>query len=167
MRAGAAGPPVFSAGGKPDEMKQPEHIPGGALFRVLIPPEPRRYPGQRWVKMCARSSHVIFVGIYLGALVFRIDTTGRLPWFLAALLSGFLMVCLDLYESGAFLLQLRGMVTACKLVLLALLPLFGGAAVWVVAAVAFCSVISSHASSKFRYYLVWGRGKIKGGEMRG
>jgi hypothetical protein len=148
-------------------MKQPEYIPEGSLFRILIPPEPRRYPGQRWVKMCARSCHVILAGIYLGSLVFRIDTPDRLPWFVAALLSGFLMVCLDLYESGAFLLQLRGLVTAAKLALLALLPLYGDAAVWVVAGLAFSSVISSHASSKFRYFLVWGRGRIKGGEMRG
>ncbi len=148
-------------------MKQPEHIPDGPVFRFLIPPEPRRYTGQRWVKMIARSTHVILAGIYLGALVFQVEPAIRWPWFRAALLSGFLIVCLDLYESGGFLLQVRGLVTAAKLLLLALLPVFGTAGVWVVAGVAFLSVISSHASADFRYFLIWGRGRIEAAETRG
>ncbi len=148
-------------------MKQPEHVPGGLLFRILIPPEPRRYAGQRWVKVIARSAHVVLCGIYLGALVFQVEPAIRGPWLLAALLSGSLMICLDLCESGGFLLQLRGLVTVAKLLLLALLPVFGAAAVWVLAAIAFFSVISSHASSSFRYYLVWGRGRIKAAETKG
>ena len=35
------------------------------------------------------------------------------------------------------------------------------------AAIAFFSVISSHASSGFRYYLIWGRGRITGAETKG
>ena len=148
-------------------MKQPEHIPIGPIFRFLIPPEPREYTGQRWVKMIARSAHVILSGIYLGALVFNVEPAARLPWFLATMLSGLLMICLDLYESGAFLLQLRGLVVLGKLLLLAFLPAFGAAGVWVVAAVAFFSVISSHATANFRYFLIWGRGRIKAAETKG
>ncbi len=148
-------------------MKQPEHIPDGPVFRFLIPPEPRRYAGQRWVKIMARSTHVVLSGIYLGAFVFGADPATRWPWFLATLLSGLLMICLDLYESGAFLLQLRGLVVTVKLILLAFLPSFGEAGVWVIALIAFFSVISSHASSNFRYYLIWGRGRIKAAETKG
>jgi hypothetical protein len=148
-------------------MKQAEFNSGGPIFRFLIPPEPRRYPGQRWVKMSARSAHVALSGIYLGALVFQIEPALREPWFLAAMFSGLVMFCLDLVESGAFLLQLRGVVLVGKLLLLAFVPALGSVAVWLVAFVAFVSVISSHASSKFRYFLVWGRGRIKAAETRG
>jgi hypothetical protein len=148
-------------------MKQPAHIPDGPIFRILIPPEPRRYPGQRWIKMIARAAHVAFAGIYLGAFVFGVEPVSRWPWFLAAMLSGLLMFCLDLYESGAFLLQLLGTVTVVKLVLLSFLPSFGAAGVWIVAVVVFCSVISSHAPSSFRYFLIYGRGRIKAAETRG
>ncbi len=148
-------------------MKQPEHIPGGPFFQTLIPPEPRHYAGQRWVKMLARSAHVVLSGIYLGALVFHVDPATRWPWFLATLLSGLLMICLDLFESGAFLLQLRGLVVAGKLVLLASLPVFGEAGVWVLAFIAVCSVISSHASANVRYFLIWGRGRINAAETKG
>jgi len=148
-------------------VKQPDYIPGERIFRILIPPEPRRYHGQRWVKMIARSTHVVLSGIYLGALVFHVEPATRWPWFLTAMLSGLLMFCLDLYESGGFLLQLRGMVTTVKLLVLAFLPSFGAAGVWVVAVVAFISVISSHASARLRYFLIWGRGWIKAAETRG
>ena len=148
-------------------MKQPESIPGGPIFRILIPPEPRQYTGQRWAKMIARAAHVILSGIYLGAFVFHIEPAIRLPWFQAAMLSGLLMFCLDLVESGGFLLQLRGLVLVGKLLLLAFLPSFGAAGGWVIAFVAFVSVISSHASSNFRYFLIWGRGRIRTAETRG
>jgi hypothetical protein len=148
-------------------MKHPELIPGGPVSRLLIPSEPRRYPGQRWVKMVARAIHIILSGVYLGALVFLVEPETRWRWFLAALLSGVLMTCLDLYESGGFLLQLRGLVVGGKTLLLAFLPAFGAATVWVVAAVAFVSVISSHAPASVRYYLIWGRGRIKAAETRG
>ena len=114
-----------------------------------------------------RASHVVLAGVYLGAVVFDVQPAFRWPWFLAALASGLLMLCLDLYETGAFLLQLRGLVVTVKLVVLALVPVFGAAAVWVLAAVAFASVISSHAPASFRYRLVWGRGRIKGGTTSG
>jgi hypothetical protein len=148
-------------------VKQPQQIPGGAVFRLLIPTEPRHYSGQRWVKMSARAAHVVLSGVYLGAFFFEVEPAVRSPWFLATLLSGLVIVCLDLYESGAFLLQLRGLVVGVKLVVVASLPVFGRAAVWVLAVVAFVSVISSHASSSFRYYQVWGRGRIKGAETKG
>ena len=148
-------------------MEQPEHTPGGPILRLLIPPEPRKYTGQRWVEIVVRAAHVVVSGVYLGALVFHVEPASRWPWFLATLLSGLLMLGLDLYESGGFLLQLRGLVVAVKVLLLAFLPTFGSAGVWVLAVVAFISVISSHASSTFRYYLVWGRGRIKGAETKG
>jgi len=148
-------------------MKQPKPLPSGPFFRLLIPEEPRNFPGERWGKITARGLHVVLAGIYLGALVFEVDAATRTPWFLATLFSGLAMLCVDLYGSGAFLLQTRGLVLGTKLVLLALLPTFGDAAVWVLAWVAFFSVISSHASSKFRYFLIWGRGRIKASETRG
>lgn len=148
-------------------MKQPEHIPEGWVFRILIPPEPRKFTGQRWLKMSARAAHVVLSGIYVGAFVFGVEPASRWPWFMAAMLSGLLILALDLHESGAFLLQLRGLVVVVKLLLVALVPAFGRAGVWVLAAIAFVSVISSHASSSVRYHQVWGRDRVRGARTKG
>jgi len=148
-------------------MRQPEHIPRGRIFEILIPPEPRQFIGQRWIKVSARAAHVVLSGILIGAFVFHVEPATRWPWFLATLLSGLFMLCVDLYESGAFLLQMRGLVVFAKLALLALLPMFGEAGVWVLAGIGLFSVISSHAPSSFRYFLIWGRGRIKVAETKG
>lgn len=148
-------------------MKPTDDLPSGPLLSILFPREPRRFTGQRWVKICLRSLHVLCAGIYLGAYVLGVEGDLRTRWFLATLLSGVAMLLVDLFESGAFLLQLRGLVVMSKLVLLAFIAKLGPAAVWILAAVAFFSVISSHASSGFRYYMIWGRGRIKGAETKG
>jgi hypothetical protein len=77
------------------------------------------------------------------------------------------MLLFDLYETGAFLLQVRGLVVLAKIVLLGALPLCGPAQGWILAALLGISVVSSHASSKVRYVMVFGRGRIKGAETKG
>ena len=148
-------------------MKQPDTSSSGPILRLLIPPTPRRYAGQRQAKITVRATHVVLSGIFLGAFVFGVEPASRWPWFMAALGSGLLLLCLDLYDSGAFLLQLRGLVVTVKVLLLAFLPTFGEAGAWVLAGVAFASVISSHAPATFRYYLLWGRGRITGAKTSG
>ena len=141
--------------------------PRGPFASLLIPDEPRRWPGQRTAKIVLRALHVLCTGIYCGAYVFAIDPELRQPWFFAALLSGLFILLADLYESGAFLFQVRGLVVLSKLVVLALIPTFGPAAPWVLGVVVMVSVISSHAPSGFRYFLLWGRGRIHGSECKG
>ena len=115
----------------------------------------------------ARSIHVVLASVSLGAFVFHVEPATRWPWLLATLLSGILMLGLYVYESGAFLLQVGGLVVAAKLVLLSFLPAFGAARVGVLMVVAFASVIASHAPSSFRHRLIWGRGRIKAAETKG
>jgi hypothetical protein len=148
-------------------MKPTDQLPTGPILSILFPKEPRRFAGQRWVKIILRSLHVLCAGIYVGAFVFGVEKEPRTTWFLATLGSGASMLLVDLFESGAFLLQIRGVVVMTKLILLACISSFGSAAVWVLAGVGFFSVISSHASSTVRYFMVWGRGRIKGAETKG
>ncbi len=148
-------------------MAKPRCTTGPAAPAFLFPATPRNFPGQRWVKIGLRGLHVLCAGVYMGTLVFAVDDDVRQPWFLAALLSGILLLSIDLFETAAFLLQLRGIVVLLKLVLLAVTPYLGPAAVWVLGAAVIGSVISSHAPSSFRYFLVWGRGRIQGATTKG
>ena len=140
---------------------------GPATPAFLFPATPRSFPGQRWVKIGLRGLHVLCAGVYLGALVFAVEGEVGQPWFFAALISGILLLSIDLFETTAFLLQLRGIVVLLKLALLAALPHLGPAAVWVLGAAVIGSVISSHAPSSFRYFLIWGRGRIQGATTKG
>ncbi|MEW6071791.1 MAG: hypothetical protein AB1726_04230 [Planctomycetota bacterium] len=138
-----------------------------SVLRVLIPAHPRSFPGQRGLKVLLRGVHVLGAGVYAGAIVLDVAPAARPPWLLAALGTGLLLLAFDLYETGAFLLQMRGVVVLAKLLLLGVAPFLGAAAPWVLGAVVVGSVISSHASSGFRYFLVWGRGRIEGARTKG
>lgn len=136
-------------------------------FPLFIPSDPRRFPGQRSVKILLRSAHVLLSAGLFGAYLFGVDGAARGPWLAGAIASGLLLLCLDLYETGAFLLQARGLIVLVKLAVLFVLPWFRPYEAWVLGVVMVGSVLSSHAPSKFRYFLIAGRGRIRGAETKG
>ena len=148
-------------------MEPPPPPRRSAFETFLIPDLPRHFPGQRWLKIVLRALHVLGAGVYAGAHVFDVPAASRTPWFWAALLSGLLVLAVDLFESGAFLVQVRGLVVMLKLGLLAAVPSLGAAAPCVLGLIVVGSVFSSHAPSSFRYHLLWGRGRIRGAETKG
>jgi hypothetical protein len=150
---------------KPGGTGRPGQKRGLAAF--FLPDEPRDFPARRWVKMALRAAHVLTTGILCGAYLFEASGAQRTPWLIGATLSGLLILLLDLYESGAFLLQVRGLVVLAKVGVLAALPVFGPGAGWILACLVLVSVVSSHASSKVRYFVVLGGGGIKGARSKG
>lgn len=133
----------------------------------LFPDPPREFPGRRGLKILLRGAHVLSAGGLLGAYLFAVPKALEAPWFHATLLTGLLLLLLDLHESAAFLLQVRGLVVLVKLLLVAVLPLLGGYAAWVLGAVVLVSVVSSHAPGRVRYFLLIGRSRLTGGRSKG
>jgi len=137
------------------------------MKRLLFPDPPRELPGRRFIKIIARAAHVLCAGVLLGAFVFSAASDARDPWLIATVLSGLFIVALDLHESAAFLCQVRGLIVAGKIAVVALLPAFGDATAQVLGAVVILSVISSHAPAGFRYRLLIGGGNIRGADSKG
>lgn len=133
----------------------------------LLPAEPRELPGRRAIKILLRSAHVLTAAVLLGAHLLEVDPARAQPWLHATLLSGLLILLLDLHESGAFLLQVRGLVVLTKLGLVAVLPWTGDWAGWLLAGMVVVSVVSSHAPGRVRYFLIAGRSQIAGGRSKG
>jgi hypothetical protein len=129
---------------------------------LLFPDPPRSFPGRRLAKIALRGLHVVCAAFCLGAYAF--DAAGRGPWLVAALASGALLLALDLHESAAFLLEVRGAVVVAKVLALALLPACGA---WLLAAVVFASVVSSHAPSSVRHRVLFARGRVRASDTRG
>jgi hypothetical protein len=128
----------------------------------LFPDPPRGFPGRRAVKILLRGTHVLCASLCLGAYAF--DAAGRGTWLLAAIVTGLLLLALDLHESAAFLLEVRGLVVLGKIAALAFLP-EGGA--WLLGAVVLVSVVSSHAPGGIRHRVVLGRGRVQAAQTRG
>ena len=137
------------------------------LSSLLIPPQPREFPGRRALKILLRAVHVLSAGILTGLYVIDAADALRDQWLMGAVGSGVLILLLDLHESGVFLLQVRGLVVIGKIGVLATLPLFDGQAGWVLAALLVASVLSSHAPATIRYLVVFRRDRFKGAETKG
>jgi len=129
---------------------------------VLFPDPPRGFRGRRTLKIVLRGVHVVSAALCLGAYAF--DAPDRLAWLLAAAGTGVLILALDLHETAAFLLEVRGLVLLTKIVALAFVPQ-GGA--WLLGAVVLLSVVSSHAPASVRHRLVFGRGRVNPSTSRG
>jgi len=140
-------------------------MPG--LEALLFPDPPRDLPGRRGLKIGLRAAHVLCVAGLAGAYLFEVPPSQSGPWLRAALASGLALLLLDLHESAVFVLQVRGLVVATKLALLAALPAFGSGAKWVLAALLVVSVVSSHAPGRVRYRLWWGKGRFRATDSKG
>jgi len=138
-----------------------------SLSSLVFPAEPRRLPGHRAIKVVLRGLHTLAAGLLCGAWVFEVPPEARSLTLALAIASGLAMLTLDLFESGAFLVQVRGIVLLVKLAVVLALPLLGAATGAVLSAVFVVAVISSHAPSKVRYRVLLGRGRINGATSRG
>lgn len=146
---------------------RPRSLAMSSPLRLLFPDPPRDFAVRRGLKVLLRSAHVLCAGVFVGAHVFGADAVQRTPWLVATLATGFAILLLDLHESAAFLLQVRGAVVLVKLAVLALLPQFGEYQAAVLCALVVVSVCSSHAPSRIRYAVLVGRDKIARGRSKG
>jgi len=134
---------------------------------VLFPDPPRDFRGRRKVKMVRRAAHVLCAGVLVGAYVFAVGPAQRETWLIATISSGALLLALDLHETAAFLLQVRGLFLMAKISVVIALPWLGGSAAWVLATVLGLSVISSHAPSRVRYRFWVAAGRVRGSTSKG
>jgi hypothetical protein len=133
----------------------------------LFPDPPRDFRLRRELKILCRAVHVLCVALLLGAVVYD-EPAGeqqRALWLVVG--SGLSILVLDLYETAAFLLQVRGLVLLVKLIGVAALPWLEGGRALLLAALILVSVVSSHAPAKLRYFVLIGRGRIRGSETPG
>ena len=137
------------------------------LGRLLFPDPPRDLPGRRILKVSLRACHVLCVALFVGAVFFDIAADTQSTWRTATIGTGMILLVLDLHESAVFLLQTRGLLVITKITSVALLPAFGTWGRWILLVLLVVSVVSSHAPSRVRYFLIWGRGRLRPTDSKG
>lgn len=136
------------------------------MASLLFPDPPRDFPRRRGLKIVLRAVHVLCVALLTGAHVLQVEGA-QSDWYWATVGSGALLLALDLHESAAFLLQVRGLFLLFKIGTLISLPAFGDQAGYVLSGLLLLSVISSHAPSKVRYHMFWGEDRIRASKSKG
>jgi hypothetical protein len=112
---------------------------------------------KRWSKISLRTLHLIGVAGVGGGVLLGLEQALWLNYWHLALLSGTLMMAMDVISNRLWLLQVRGLAVTLKLVLLLLI---GAAPAWDRALVVLVIVISSviaHAPGAVRYYSLYHR----------
>lgn len=109
---------------------------------------------KRWTKISLRTLHLISVAGVGGGILFGLaEQQWQLYWWLA-LVSGALIMLVDIASNPVWLVQIRGVAILVKLLLLLLL---GMSPAWdrvLLLAVIVISGVVSHAPGKVRYYSV-------------
>ena len=123
-----------------------------SLGSLLFPAEPRRVPWGRPLQVGLRTVHIVAMAMVLGGLARGGTRETLLGWIVATILSGVLLLGIDLWKSCAYLGQGAGVAVLLKLGLLGLGNLFPEARFgWYLAATAVAS-IGSHMISTWRHF---------------
>lgn len=118
-----------------------------------FPPEPRFFPGQRWINIGLRGLHLLGVaGMGAGFLVPGVADGIGLPYLVLTLATGVAMTLIDAWSDRFWLVQLSGQAVLLKLLVLGLIPLWPAAGPALFVAVILLSAVVSHAPAWLRHY---------------
>jgi len=107
----------------------------------------------RWVNISLRTVHLIGVAGIGGAFLYQASYMHWKPYLLLLVISGVGMLFLDILSNARCLLQLRGIATIVKIMVLMTSVLVGMEA-YILVTVIIISGIISHAPGKVRYFYV-------------
>ncbi len=103
-----------------------------------------------------RSLHLIGIAGVGAAFLFQLPETQWIPYMVLTLSSGSAIMLLEIWSNGIWLIQLRGLSTLLKLLILSTTFIIGLQS-YILVAVILVSGIMSHAPAKVRYYSVFHR----------
>jgi hypothetical protein len=134
--------------------------PRGVFFRH----PPRRLRGARAWQIGARTVHIATMGLVLGGVAWGAPARDMIVPIAITVLSGIVLIGIELWKSFAFLYQGSGVATFLKLVLLGLGGILPSARLeWYLAATVVAS-IGSHMPGAWRHYSFVHRRVLEAGQ---
>ena len=124
--------------------------------QLLFPAQSRAFWGQRWVSISLRSLHLLGIAGVGGAFLFNLPEQQWLAYMVLTIATGSAMMVMEIWSNGIWLIQLRGLATLLKLLLLAMTFLVG-LQPYILVFVILISGVMSHAPGKVRYYSIFHR----------
>jgi hypothetical protein len=127
----------------------------------FFPQESRFLPGQRWLNVIFRTTHLVGLGgLGAGFLYPAVDQSWQLYLYLT-LISGVGLSLISIYSNGIWLIQLRGQAVFLKLLLLALISPFPELKAELFILIILISGWIAHAPARVRYYSLYHRRRIE------
>jgi len=116
---------------------------------------------KRWSKISFRTLHLLAVAGVGGGVLFDLDKSLWLNYWWLALVSGVLLMLIDVVSNPVWLVQIRGLVVFLKLILLVLMGSYPAWDNYLLIFIIIISGVISHAPSNLRYYSIYHRKIIR------
>jgi len=116
-----------------------------------------RIPYARAWNIGLRTAHIAVIAVLVGGHVFDVSRARLLPWLIATLVTGALLMFLEAFPHLRWFYQGRGVLVMWKLLLLLAIPWFWDARVTILFTIIVLASVGSHMPARFRYYSVWHR----------
>ena len=92
------------------------------LLNLLFPAQRRHLARRRLWQGLLRALHIVCFSLLTGGLFVGQSVDGLYPWLLGTVISGLLLLALDMYSSCFVLFEVRGISVLIKIPLVAVLP---------------------------------------------
>jgi hypothetical protein len=112
---------------------------------------------KRWSKISLRTIHLLAVAGVGGGILFALEKDVWINYWWLALVSGTLMMLMDIAANPVWIVQLRGVVIEFKLILLVFLGNYPDWDGFLLVVIIIISAVISHAPGKLRYYSLYHR----------
>jgi len=116
--------------------------------------QPRPLPGVRPPRTTLRTAHLIAFGTLYGGHVYGVAPDRLLPALLATVATGGLLMALEVYRLPLWLVQLRGVATLVKILLVAAVAVWWDLRIVFLTTAIIIGGVSSHMPGRYRYYSI-------------
>lgn len=120
----------------------------------------KRFWCQRLAKTTIRALHILGVALSSGGFIFAVDKALWMDWWLLAMMTGMTMMSLEIYRSKLWLIQLKGVLTFVKLLMLTSIIWLPSYQAPLYITVMLLSVFIAHGPAGLRHFSIWHRKRI-------
>ena len=125
------------------------------IYNLLFPAEGRSFRGERWLRICLRTVHLVGTAGLGGGFLYQAPREAWLPFLTLTIASGCVSVLLELWCTALWLIQVRGLAVIVKIMLLAGMHWAPDYAAHGLIMVVVISGLVSHAPGDVRYYSIF------------
>lgn len=131
------------------------------LTDILFPAIPRDFPLRRNLKTLTRALHILTSGTLLGGHIFGLPAADLIPWLYATIVSGAVLLGMDLHASASVLLEVRGIAILLKMLLMVCIAFWFEAAIPLLCLIVIIGVYASHMPKYIRHRMIFFNGRFQ------
>jgi hypothetical protein len=153
-------------------MRQRPRVPEGnrrpnwSRVETWLRAEPRPLPAVRVARTTLRTAHLIAVASLYGGHVYGVEAGRLVPALVGSLTTGGALMALEVYRVPVWMVQIRGVATLVKLLLVAGVAAFWDQRVALLSLALVIGAVVSHMPGRWRYHSLL-HGRVVGPQDKG